>query len=83
MPIILYISLYLVRLIKKTPRYELNWIQIISMTTFYALLFEYILPLQSAEYTADLYDVVFYFIGAIFYALLFQNKVQLAEQTCI
>lgn len=67
MPLILTLCLVGVRLAKQLPQFILSPSMIISMTAFYSVLFEYLLPMQSIQYTADGIDVVMYFTGAAFY----------------
>lgn len=74
MPIILTLCLIGVRVLKKVPHYELNAVQIFSMTAFYAILFEYYLPSSNSIYTADFFDVIAYFTGATIYYFVFQQS---------
>lgn len=74
MPIILTISLIGVRYFKKIPSFKLSLLMILGMTVFYALLFEWFLPLNNIRYRADLVDVVFYFLGAFGYFLIWQKS---------
>jgi len=67
MPIILTLSCIGVRFVKRLPSFHLNSFMIFGMTSFYALLFEYFLPNQNKIYSADSWDVVTYFSGALFY----------------
>lgn len=70
MPIILTFCLVGVRKVKRMPHFELTIVMILGMTTFYALLFEWILPTQSFIYTSDFGDVLAYFLGAGCFYLL-------------
>ena len=72
MPIILCFCLVGVRWIKKIPQFWLSWRMILSMTLFYAIIFEWLLPLKSNEYTGDILDVVMYFVGALVYGWFMQ-----------
>ncbi len=67
MPIVLTLCLFGIRVIHKKEHLELNGFMIISMTLFYAVLFELILPKYSTNYTADLLDVMMYFFGTLFF----------------
>ncbi len=67
LPIILTCCLAGVRMMKEIPNYQLNWFMVLGMTIFYAVLFEWILPQQSSNHTADWGDVIAYFIGASCY----------------
>ena len=74
-PIILTISLVILRWSRNDKNYQIPiWI-IAYICSFYALLYEHILPKYHLRYTADLIDVVLYFIsGFIFYFLQKINK---------
>lgn len=68
MPIVFTICLKAVHQIKNDTSSRLNLPLILSLTTFYALYFEVLLPKISQRYTGDLLDVVIYFFGAaLFY----------------
>lgn len=67
MPIILTICLAFVRFIKRLPDYTLTPFMIISMTVFYAVLFEYISPINNPNQTGDWIDVLMYVIGGFVY----------------
>jgi hypothetical protein len=70
MPIILTFCLIGVRWVKRLPLFRLSWGMILSMTLFYALLFEGLLPLKSNHHTGDFIDVIMYFLGALMYGWL-------------
>jgi hypothetical protein len=70
MPIVLTICLAFVRLIKKLPTYLLTPLMIISMTVFYAVLFEYLAPLNNPNQTGDWLDVLMYGLGGIEFWLI-------------
>jgi hypothetical protein len=74
MPLILTICLVGVRYFKKIPRFKLSVAMIFGMTLFYALLFEWLLPLNNLQYRADIVDVGLYFLGALVYFLLWQKS---------
>jgi hypothetical protein len=67
MPITLTISLVLLQVIKRDDRLRLTPIMIISLTIFYAYLFEYYAPSTSSNFTADWLDVLMYCIGSLFF----------------
>ena len=72
MPVILTLCLVGVRWIKKIPKFHLTAAMIFTMTAFYALFFEWYLPYQNTNYTADLGDVIMYFTGALVYWLIWR-----------
>ena len=69
-PIILTSCLIVLRWSKNNKNYQIPiWI-IIYICSFYGVLYEYILPKFHPRYTADLIDVILYFIsGFIFFIL--------------
>ena len=74
MPIILTICLVGVRYFKKIPHFKLSVAMIFGMTLFYALFFEWFLPLNNLQYRADIVDVGLYFLGAFGYFLIWQKS---------
>ena len=70
MPIVLTICLAFVRLIKKLPTYVLTPFMIISMTVFYAVLFEYLAPLNNPNQIGDCIDVLMYALGGVSFWLI-------------
>lgn len=74
MPVVLTISLKAVQFLKKDFSIRLPLLLVLTLTSFYAIYFEYFLPQVEARYTADWLDVVMYFSGAlIFYILQFRR----------
>jgi len=69
-PILLTVSLVVLRWSKGNKGYEIPiWI-ILYTCGMYALLYEYVLPKINIRYTADVIDVVLYFIsGFVFFNL--------------
>lgn len=70
MPIVLYICRYAVRWLKSDKNLNLTVFSIISLTVFYSIYFEVYLPKVNIRYTADIFDVVMYFLGAAFFYLI-------------
>lgn len=80
MPIVLTICLAFVRPIKRLPNYTLTPFMIISMTVFYAVLFEYVSPINNPNQTGDWIDVLMYVIGGFGYWVIqrrFSNNLTL------
>lgn len=74
MPVVLTISLKVVHLVTKDISLRLPLALVLTLTLFYAVYFEYYMPLVESRYTADWLDVVMYFAGAlIFYVLQFRK----------
>ena len=69
-PIILFISLCILRWSKNDKNYTLNIWVILYLCLMYSILFEYIFPKYLARYTKDVIDVILYFAsGFLFYYL--------------
>lgn len=78
MPIVLTTCLFVVHLIKRDRSIRLSLFSILSLTIFYAVYFEVVLPRINPRYTADLIDVLMYFSGSLIFYLL-QNKSRLKK----
>lgn len=75
MPVVLSICLFAARSVKKDAGVYLSMLIILSLTIFYALFFELVLPKTQSNHTADFVDVLMYIAGAgLFY--LVQKKDQ-------
>ncbi|MCM4167293.1 hypothetical protein KCTC52924_02876 [Arenibacter antarcticus] len=83
MPIVLYICQLAVRRLKSNKRLKLTLRPILSLTLFYSLYFEVYLPMVNVRYTADLMDVVLYFLGAAFFYLVEKMTVETKESKVI
>ena len=69
-PIVLFLSLIILRWSKNNSKFTLNLAVIIYVCLLYGLLFEYIFPRFLVRYTSDFFDVILYFLsGFIFYFL--------------
>ncbi|MFO8146469.1 MAG: hypothetical protein ACQEWG_06900 [Bacteroidota bacterium] len=72
MPVVLTICLKIVHYIKKDNTVLLPLLPILTLTSFYALYFEWYMPQVETRYTADWVDVIMYFGGAfLFYSFQF------------
>ena len=58
LPIILQISTWSIRIIKKLPEFKLSYTQILVAFAYTAILFEVILPYYDQSYTRDFIDVL-------------------------
>lgn len=67
MPVVLSLALAFMRIVKQSPNYQLNIVQIIFATIFYSLLFEVIFPHFSPNMTSDWLDILAYFLGAFIF----------------
>ena len=65
-PIVFYL-LQCVQIFIFRDKYVASPLHIIGAVIVFTLMFEIILPNISSRYTADIYDVVFYSIGGLFY----------------
>jgi len=71
MPVVLGLTLQVYRWIHPLKgRLSFTKIQILVAVVYFSILFEGILPLWSDLYKRDLWDVVFYLIGAIWFYYL-------------
>jgi hypothetical protein len=74
-PIVLYISLFVVRKLKGKVDLQLSLLNIIYLCTLYSVIFEYWLPKFHSRYTSDFVDVGLYFLsGMVFYFLQKEKK---------
>ncbi len=74
MPIVLGLSTIIVSIIKRGQTIFIRFSTVTLLTLLYALIFEGILPHQSAKYTADFYDVIMYILGAYTYFFCQTNQ---------
>ncbi|QXP64593.1 hypothetical protein [Polaribacter sp. HaHaR_3_91] len=69
-PIVLYISLQILKWSKNDKSYTLSFPIILYVCFMYSLLFEFIFPKYLARYTTDIVDILLYFAsGLLFYYL--------------
>ena len=73
MPIVLCVSLAIVRLYKKTENLYVPISVAVSIAAYYAFHFEWLMPKLHGRYTADPIDVLIYFIGALLF-FTFQKR---------
>lgn len=67
MPIVLSLSLAILRRIKKTETLYVPLAVVLGLTTYFAIYFEWFMPQVNTRYTADIIDVVLYFVGALLF----------------
>ena len=67
MPIVLYLATFGIRFLTNRKEYQLSLFQIFVGFSYFALLFEIILPFYSIKYTRDFWDIVLYLIGSILF----------------
>jgi len=67
MPIVLKICKYAIRFIKKDEHITIPIKISFTLTVLYALYFEFLLPKFNNRYTADVIDVILYFVGLLFF----------------
>lgn len=70
MPIILAICLKGVQLLKSDKDIRISLFSALSLAAFYSLYFEIILPKFMERYTADVFDMILYFGGALLFYFL-------------
>ena len=69
-PIVLKSGQYIIQYIKSDFNLKIPYALQITVTVFYAIFFEVIVPIFNDRYTGDSLDVVAYFSGLIVYQLL-------------
>lgn len=65
LPVLLPLVLWTLQRMKRTPNLTLNKMMIIFAWLYVSVLFEFILPHFSHQYTADYWDIMMYGIGAL------------------
>lgn len=67
MPLVLSLSLAVIRILKKNNQLYVPFITVALVTLYYSLHFEWLLPKFNPRYTADAMDVVLYGFGAMLF----------------
>jgi len=67
MPIILKICQYVARQVQSNQGIQIPIALAFTLTLGFAIYFELWLPRQNDRYTSDIYDVILYFIGFMFF----------------
>lgn len=73
MPLTLSLAEWLYFKIRK-QKITLSFRSILIITGYVGLIFEWLLPALSTQYTADLFDILWYFIGGVSYAFYKKKK---------
>ena len=74
--IVLFSSLFVIRKLKNDIKFKLSLLQILYVCVLYAVIFEFWLPKFHERYTADIIDVVLYFLsGFLFYILQRESNI--------
>ncbi len=84
MPIVLLICQTAVRYIKSDITLRIPFSLLVLITVIFTIYFEYYLPSVNDRYTADVFDVLMYFSGLLFFYLMEngygnRNRNQLTE----
>lgn len=74
MPIVLFICRSVVRKLRSNDALQLPFPLILLVTLYFAIYFEYYLPRVNMRYTADIWDLVLYFIGSIFFYVMEKGR---------
>lgn len=69
-PIVLSLSLLVLRLIRKDSSFTISIAIILYVFFFYSVFFEYYMPKISTRYTSDIVDVLMYFFGSVWFWIL-------------
>lgn len=67
MPIVLSLSLEVIRILKKTETLYVPLIVVLALTTYFSLYFEWLMPKITTRYTFDFIDIGLYFLGALLF----------------
>ncbi|MFN0729888.1 hypothetical protein [Polaribacter gochangensis] len=78
-PIVLYISLFVIQRIKGNTKLKLSFRNILYVCAMYSVIFEYWLPKFHPRYTSDLVDVSFYFLGGFVFFYLQEKELKLVS----
>ena len=73
-PIVLYISLFVIQKLKGNDKIQLSFLNIIYLCTLYSVIFEYWLPKFHPRYTTDFIDVALYFLSGVLFYFLQKEK---------
>ena len=65
MPILLLILDWEMEFFRTRP--QLNEVELLASFIIFSLIFEWLFPYLSAEFTGDLWDIVAYFLGGLLY----------------
>lgn len=66
MPLVLTLTDWLLKQLKGSE-FQLSFAQLSFITIYFSVAFELLLPYFSSQFTADIWDVVCYLLGSIFY----------------
>ena len=70
MPIVLYLTKSLLSIKIKKRTAKLSFLKILVAVIYFSVIFEWLLPLYSMDYTSDLLDVFMYAIGGLVFYLI-------------
>ena len=70
MPIVLFICRSVVRKLRSNGALQLPFPLTLLLTMYFVVYFEYYLPQVNVRYTADIWDVVLYFSGSVFFYMM-------------
>lgn len=68
-PLVLGALTFIIRKLKRDPRFTLPFGFIFILSSYYGVFFEYYLPKINSRYTSDWIDIVLYFLGGILFYL--------------
>ena len=68
-PLVLGALTFIIRKLKRDPRFTLPFGFIFILSSYYAVFFEYYLPKTNIRYTSDWIDVLLYFLGGMLFYL--------------
>lgn len=80
-PIVLTISLYILRWSKNNKNYHIPLSIVLYSCFMYSFLFECFLPKFHLRYTSDFIDVILYFASGIIFYILQKNNYEIFKKT--
>lgn len=81
LPVVLGICLLVIRKFSKNKQLQISLFSVFSLAALYSVYFEIYLPEVTERYTADVFDVFLYFVGALLF-YLFQKPNEKQEAHC-
>jgi hypothetical protein len=75
-PIVAFLIQKVIQIMQSKPKFRLSWYHLLYLVIFNSLYFEWYLPQINARYTADLFDVLAYTLGALIFWLINFEKIQ-------
>jgi hypothetical protein len=72
-PIVLHISRYIMKMLNNEKSFEISFFHITSAIILFSIIFEFLLPSISQNYTADILDILCYCFGGVVF-IFFEKR---------